>query len=115
MTVLRSTSHVGRPHRQHSAAASRAVLDLASSVADIDPTLLPELAATAVSVDAHGSALEATLRRFNTLEGRLGHVVQHLRRSGRQVSEVQFAALLDYIGDSDVRTRIERLHAAFPP
>lgn len=115
MTVLQSTTHARKLHRQHSAAASRPVLDLASSVADLDPTLLPELAATAATVDAHASALVTTLHRFNTLEGRLGQVVQRLRRTGRQISEAQFAALLDYLGDSDVRTRIEQLHTAFPP
>jgi len=73
------------------------------------------LAATAATVDAHASALETTLRRFNSPEGRVGHVVQRLRRAGRQISEAQFSALLDYLGDSDVRTRIEQLHTAFPP
>jgi hypothetical protein len=73
------------------------------------------LTGSAVAVDGHAVALEATLRRFNTLEGRLGHVVQRLRRAGRQISETQFAALLDYTGDSDVRVRIEQLRKAFPP
>ena len=114
MTVLHSASHARKPSRQP-AAARRAVLDLASSIADIDPTLLPDLAATAATVNAHGSALETSLRRFNTLEARLGGAVQQLRQSGRQVSETQFAALLDYTGDSDVRTRIEQLHTVFPP
>jgi hypothetical protein len=94
---------------------ARPIAELARSLAAIDPTLLPELAATAVAVDAHAVALEATLHRFNTLERRLGRAVQRLRRAGRHISEAQFAALLDYSGDSDVRVRIEQLRNAFPP
>jgi hypothetical protein len=100
---------------QPSRMMARPVVELARSLATIDPTLLPELAATAVAVDAHAVALEATLHRFNTLEGRLGQAVQRLRRAGRQISEAQFAALLDYSGDSDVRVRIEKLRNSFPP
>jgi len=45
----------------------------------------------------------------------LSQVVQRLEQTGRQISEAQFAALRDYVGDSDVRVRIEQLHRAFPP
>jgi hypothetical protein len=110
MTALQQTIPA-----QPSRMMARPIVDLARSVAAIDPTLLPELAATAVAVDAHAVALETTLHRFNTLEGRLGQAVQRLRRAGRQISEAQFAALLDYTGDSDARVRIEQLRKAFPP
>jgi hypothetical protein len=53
--------------------------------------------------------------RFDTLEARLSQVAQRLEQTGRHISEAQFAALLDYIGDSDVRVRIEQLDKAFPP
>ncbi len=110
MTALQQTAPA-----QPSRMMARAIIELARSVAAIDPTLLPELAATAVAVDAHAVALEATLHRFNTLEGRLGQAVQRLRHAGRHISEAQFAALLDCTGDSDVRVRIEQLRNAFPP
>jgi hypothetical protein len=110
MTALQQTAPA-----QPSRMMARPIVDLAGTIAAIDPTLLPELAATAVAVDAHTTALEAALHRFNTLEGRLGEAVQRLRRAGRQISEAQFAALLDYTGDSDVRVRIEQLRNAFPP
>jgi hypothetical protein len=109
------SSHTRTPQRQPPKLTRPQVLDLATSVAGIDPTLLPELAATAVTVDAHALALEATLRRFHTLERRLGEVMRRLEQAGRHISEAQFAALLDYLGDSDVRARIEQLHHAFPP
>lgn len=110
MTALQQTAPA-----QPSRMMARPIIELARSVAAIDPALLPELAATAVAVDAHAVALQATLHRFNALEARLGQVVQRLRRAGRQISEEQFAALLDYVGDSDVRVRIEQLRKAFPP
>lgn len=116
MTALPHPS--SRPHvprRQPPNLTRPQVLDLASGIATIDPTLLQELAATAVTVDAHAVALETTLRRFHTLEARLGQVTQRLEQTGRHISEAQFAALLDYLGDSDVRVRIEQLHKAFPP
>ena len=116
MTALPSPSHQARaPHRQRPNPLRPKVLDLASTIATIDPTLLPELAATAVTVQAHAAALETTLRRFDTLEARLSQVAQRLEQTGRHISEAQFAALLDYLGDSDVRVRVEQLHKAFPP
>lgn len=116
MTALPSLSHQARaPHQQRANPLRPQVLDLAGGIATIDPTLLAELAATAVTVDAHAVALEATLRRFDTLEARLSQVAQRLEQTGRHISEAQFAALLDYIGDSDVRVRIEQLDKAFPP
>jgi hypothetical protein len=107
--------HPSPPHRQSLKLTRPHILDLAASVAGADPALLSELAATAVTVDAHALALEATLRRFHSLEARLSQVIRRLERTGRHISEAQFAALLDYIGDSDVRVRIEQLHHAFPP
>jgi hypothetical protein len=115
MTALPHTGHDRTPHRQRPTVTPPQVLDLAGSITAIDPTLLPELAATAVAVDAHAVALEATLHRFDTLERRLGQAVKRLEQTGRRISEAQFAALLDYIGDSDVRLRIEQLRKAFPP
>jgi hypothetical protein len=41
--------------------------------------------------------------------------MRRLEQAGRHISEAQFATLLDYLGDSDVRVRIEQLHHAFPP
>jgi len=95
--------------------ASRAVVELVSEVAALDLTLLPEFAATAVVVDAHATALEVTLRRYNTLETRLCGVVSRLEQRGCRPSEEEFAALLDYIGSSDVRLRVGNLQEAFPP
>jgi hypothetical protein len=114
MTALPHTTHPSTLRRQRPTTPAQ-VLDLAGSIATIDPTLLAELAATAVAVDAHATALQATLGRFNTLERRLGQVARRLEQTGRRISEAQFAALLDYIGDSDVRVRIEQLRKAFPP
>jgi hypothetical protein len=113
--LLYPSRQVRAPRQQRPNPARSQVLDLASGIAAIDPTLLPELAATAVTVDAHAVALEATLRRFDSLEKRLSQVTQRLEQTGRHISEAQFAALLDYLGDSDVRVRIEQLHKAFPP
>jgi hypothetical protein len=90
-------------------------MDTARSVTALDPTLLPEFAAVAVVVDANAAALEVTLRRFNTLEGRLGRVMRGLQQRGCGPNEDDFAALLDYIGSSDVRVRIEDLVEVFPP
>jgi hypothetical protein len=104
-----------RPRRQRRNLTRPKTLDLAGAIADTDPTLLAELAATAVTVDAHALALEVTLRRFHTLEARLSQVAQRLEHGGQAISEADFAALLDYLGDSDVRLRIEELHTAFPP
>ncbi len=104
MTALQQTA-AARPSRT----MARPTAELACGVAAIDPALLPELAATAVAVDAHAVALEATLHRFNSLEARLSQVVQRLEQTGRRISEAQFAALLDYVGDSDVRVRNQRL------
>lgn len=95
--------------------ASRPVVELASKVIALDPTLLAEFAATAVVVDAHANALEVTLRRYNTLETRLCRAVRRLEERGCQPTEEEFAALLDYIGSSDVRVRVGSLQEAFPP
>jgi hypothetical protein len=81
----------------------------------LDPTLLSEFAATAVVADAHAAALTVTLRRFNTLEARLCGVMRRLEQRGCRPSEEQFAALLDYIGSSDVRLRVGNLQEVFPP
>ena len=94
---------------------SRPVIRVARSVTALDPTLLPEFIATAVAVDAHANALDVTLRRFNTLEIRLGRVMRRLKRRGCGPNEEEFAALLDYIGSSDVRVRLEELVEVFPP
>ena len=71
--------------------------------------------ATAVMVDAHATALAATLRRFHTLEQRLGRVMRRLEQAGCQPTEEEFAALLDAIGSSDVRLRVGELQESFPP
>jgi hypothetical protein len=91
------------------------VVELASKVAVLDSTLLSEFAATAVAVDAHVAALTATLHRFNTLETRLCGVMRRLEQNGCRTSEKQFAALLDYLGSSDVRLRVDNLQEVFPP
>ncbi|HEX9362329.1 MAG TPA: hypothetical protein VGA47_00915 [Candidatus Dormibacteraeota bacterium] len=90
-------------------------MEAARSLTTLDPTLLPEFAAVAVMVDAHATALEVTLRRFNTLEGRLGRAMRRLQQRGCAPTEEEFAALLDYIGSSDVRVRVEDLVEVFPP
>jgi hypothetical protein len=95
--------------------ASRPVIQIARSLSALDPTLLAEFAATAVAVDAHAAALEVTLRRFNTLEGRLCRAVRRLVQRGCGPGEEDFAALLDYIGSSTVRVRLEEIVEAFPP
>jgi hypothetical protein len=95
--------------------ASQPVVELASKVAVLDPTLLSEFAATAVVVDAHAAALTVTLHRFNMLETRLCGVMRRLEQNGCRTSEKQFAALLDYIGSSDVRLRVDGLQEVFPP
>lgn len=94
---------------------SRLVVELAGRITTLDPTLLPEFAATAVAIDAHATALEVTLRRFHTLEWRLGRVMRRLEQTGCQPTEEEFAALLDYIGSSDVRLRVGELDEALPP
>ncbi len=94
---------------------SRPLMEAARSLTTLDPTLLPEFAAVAVMVDAHATALEVTLRRFNTLEGRLGRAMRRLQQRGCAPTEEEFAALLDYIGSSDVRVRVEDLVEVFPP
>ncbi len=43
------------------------------------------------------AALEAALRRFDALEGRLRRVLERLGGHGVGVSEQQFAALLDHV------------------
>lgn len=93
------------------------VAELAAEVLLADPSLLPAFAATAVAVDAHATALKMTLGRFHTLEARLGRVMQQLAEQSThfQPTEQEFAELLDYLGDSDVRERIEELQAAWPP
>ncbi len=106
------TAHTRNPRTP---LASRPVVGLASKVTVLDPTLLSEFTATAVVVDAHAAALTATLRRFNTLEARLCSVMRRLEQSGCRPSEKQFAALLDYIGSSDVRLRVDNLQEVFPP
>jgi hypothetical protein len=94
---------------------SRPVIQIARSLSALDPTLLAEFAATSVAVDAHATALEVTLRRFNTLEGRLCRAVRRLAQRGCGPGEEEFAALLDYIGSSTVRVRVEEIVEAFPP
>jgi hypothetical protein len=104
------TSHTGTEQP-----ASRPVIEVARSITALDPTLLPEFAATAVAVDAHTNALEVALRRFNTLEGRLGRVMRRLAQRSCEPDEQEFAALLDYIGSSAVRVRLEEIVEVFPP
>ena len=93
------------------------VAELAAEVLMADPSLLPAFAATAVAVDAHATALKMTLGRFHTLERRLGRVMKQLAAQSThfQPTEKQFAELLDYLGDSDVRERMEELQALLPP
>jgi hypothetical protein len=95
--------------------ASRPVIQVAGSISALDPTLLAEFAAAAVAVEAHAAALEVTLRRFNTSEGRLCRAVRRLQQDGGGPGEEEFAALLDYIGSSTVRVRLEEIVEAFPP
>jgi hypothetical protein len=103
------TSHTGTEQP-----ASRRVIEVARSITALDPTLLAEFAAIAVAADAHATALEVTLRRFNTLEGRLGRVMRRLAQRGCGPDEQEFAALLDYIGSSAVRVRLEEIVEVFP-
>jgi hypothetical protein len=93
------------------------VAELAAEVLMEDPGLLPAFVATAVAVDAHATALKMTLRRFHTLEVRLGRVMKQLGAQSDhfQPTEQEFAELLDYLGDSDVRERVEELQEAWPP
>jgi hypothetical protein len=95
----------------------RSVTELAAEVLMADPTLLPAFAATVVAVDAHAAALKVTLRRFDTLEARLGRVLEQLaeQSSHLEPTEEEFAELLNYLGDSDVRERVGKLRKAFPP
>src|SRR5262245_56490567 len=93
----------------------RPVAELAGKLTTLDPTLLPEFAATPVAVDAHATGLEITLRHFHTLERRLGRVMRRLEQTGCRPTEEEFAALLDYIGSSDVRLRVGELEEAVPP
>ena len=105
---------------RRSAAPARMRLSVAELAAEVlmeDPGLLPAFAATAVAVDAHATALKTTLGRFHTLEARLGRVMKELAAQSNhfQPTEKQFAELLDYLGDSDVRQRVEELQEAWPP
>jgi len=96
-----------------------AVGELVGRVAAVDPALLGEFAAIRVAVVAQAAALEATLRHFSALEGRLCRAVEAVGAPAdatvsEEARERQFAAMLDYVGSSAVRTRVERLVAAFP-